>query len=84
MESTRFLRVPSIHFPQTGREPRFSFPYLARISHTFSSRSGGRAGLTRRADPQAGTPGPRKRTVGYVEEADGAQHSQDRIIAPMQ
>jgi len=22
-------------------------------------------------DPQAGAPGPRKRTVGYVEEADG-------------
>jgi hypothetical protein len=28
-------------------------------------------------DPQAGTPGPRKRTAGYVEEADGAEHSQD-------
>ncbi len=27
-------------------------------------------------DPQAGGPGPRKRTVWYVEEADGAQRSQ--------
>ena len=27
-------------------------------------------------DPQAGAPGPRKRTVGYVEEADGVQRSQ--------
>jgi len=35
-------------------------------------------------DPQAGAPGPRKRTVGYVEEAEGVQHSQGRIIAPMQ
>jgi len=27
-------------------------------------------------DPQAGAPGPRKRTVGYVEEAEGVQRGQ--------
>ena len=45
---------------------------LARIMHRFSSRSAESAGLTRRA-----TEAPRKRTVGYAEEADRAQHSQE-------
>ncbi len=39
---------------------------LARIMHRFWSRSGESAGLTWRGDR-----GPRKRTVGYAEEADG-------------
>ena len=75
------------HLPRPKMEP------LARISHTFSSRSGGRAGvsaLCATRDPQAGAPGPRKRTVWYVEEADGGGPpalrvtQSGRIIAPMQ
>ena len=46
--------------------------FKTRIMHRFSSRSGARAGLTRRAKG-----GHRKRTVLYAEEVDRAQHSQD-------
>ena len=47
------------------------------MMHRFSSRSAESADLTRRV-----TEAPRKRTVGYAEEAGGtrlrvAQHSQD-------
>ncbi len=78
-----------------GNLKREQFSTLTHISHTFSSRSGGRAGLSalRHARPR----GPRKRTVQYVEEADGGGTrlrvgggtrlrvaQSGRIIAPVQ
>ncbi len=61
----------------------FSVPSASpRFSHLLvTKRRKGRPDKAR--DPQAGAPGPRKRTVRYVEEADGGgtrfcgSHSQD-------
>jgi len=39
--------------------------------HRFSSRSGENAGLTRRVTRKRVPPGPRKRTLEYVEETEG-------------
>ena len=51
----------------------------ACISHHCSSRSGGRAGLTRRAtETDAGV------LVQYVEEVEGVQRRSGRVIPPMQ
>ncbi len=54
--------------PATEPGPRFSHLHVTK-------RRKGRPDKAR--DPLAGAPGPRKRTVRYVEEADGVQHSQD-------
>ena len=48
---------------------------LTRISHKFAWRDGGGAGMTRLA-----TEIPAVVLVQYVEEADGAKHSQDGCI----
>ncbi len=55
----------------------FSVPSASpRFSHLLvTKRRKGRPDKAR--DPHAGAPGPRKRTVRYVEAADGVPHSQD-------
>ena len=56
---------------------------LARIMHRFLSRSAESDDLTRRGGTRLRVGGPRKRTVGYAEEAGGVATQSGRMISSL-